>query len=233
MQAVILAAGRGTRLQPLTDSIPKAMVPVNGRPMLEIIIKQLRSIGVKDIVIIVHYLKEKIMDHCGDGLQWGVSLRYVEQQEMKGSADAVLQAAPYIKGKFMCIACDSLFETDLLSKIKTSRDDGVFACRDVPDARRFGILVTTGRRVTKIIEKPEHPPTNLANFSVYLLPHAIFQACRQIKPSLKGEYQIVDAIQRLIDAGVDFGYVKSKHILDIGTHEQLQEAQGLAKKLRL
>src|SRR3990167_2941367 len=113
MQAVILAAGKGTRLQPLTLTIPKAMVPVNGTPMLEIIIKQLKSCGITDIVIIIHYLKEKITTHLGDGSKLGVKIKYVEQPAMDGSAKAVLLAEQSIKEKqFLCICADSLFETD-------------------------------------------------------------------------------------------------------------------------
>lgn len=234
MQAVILAAGRGTRLQPLTDSIPKAMVLVNGRPMLEILLRQLASVGIRDIVLVVHYRKEKIMDYFKDGSHLGLSLTYIDQREMKGSAHALQQAASFVKSdKFICIACDSLFETSLLQQILAHPSVGVITCTEVEDGRRFGILVIEEKKVTRLIEKPENPPTNLANCSVYLFPSAIFTACAQVQPGLKGEYLLTDAIQKLIDAGVDFGYVKSKHILDIGTHEQLQEAQGLAKKLRL
>lgn len=233
MQAVILAAGRGTRLQPLTDTIPKALVKVNGKPILEIILKQLASTGITEVVIVVHYLKEKIIDYFEDGSKLGLSIKYVEQKEMKGSADAVLQAEPHITGKFICIACDSLFENELLQKIVKCNSDGLFTCREVEDGRRFGILVTNGKKVTTVIEKPEHPPTNLANFSVYLFPLKIFQACKEIEPGLKGEYQIVDAIQKLIDSGMTFSYEKSDYILDIGTHEQLREAEELVKKLGL
>ena len=233
MQAVILAAGRGTRLQPLTDNIPKAMIKVNGKPILQILLEQLKSGEITEIIIIVHYLKEKIIDHFKDGSQLGISIKYVEQKEMKGSADAVLKAEPYVNDKFLCLACDSLFENELLQKIINCKADGIFTCRKVEDGRRFGILVTDGEKVTDIIEKPENPPTNLANFSVYLFPLQIFQTCKEIEPGVKGEFQIVDAIQKLIDYGISFGYQVSQHIIDIGTHQQLREAEELARKLGL
>ena len=234
MQAVILAAGRGTRLQPVTDTIPKAMVAINGRPQLEILIEQLKTVGIKEFVIVVHYLKEKIMNHFGDGSKFSVKIKYVEQKEMLGTANAVLCAEPYIKDKkFFLIYCDSLFETDLLERLLKHTSDGVFTCREVKDPSRFGILMTEGKRVVKFIEKPEHPPSHLASFSVFIMPREIFGACKEIKPGPKGEYWLTDAIQLLIDRGVVFEYEVSKYILDIGTHEQLAEAQELARILGL
>lgn len=233
MQAVILAAGRGTRLQPITDSVPKAMVPINGKPMLEILLKQLKENKITDVVIVLHYLKEKITEYFGDGKKIGMNIKYVEQKELKGSADAVLCAEPYIKEKFLMIACDSLFETEQIKKVLAHKSDGVFTAKEVKDGRAFGILVTEGNKVTKVVEKPENPPTNLANFSVYMLPKEIFNTCRKIKPSHKGEIWLTDAIQLLIEQGKTFEYEISQHIIDIGTHEQLYDAQILAKKLGL
>ncbi|MEM3154841.1 MAG: sugar phosphate nucleotidyltransferase [Candidatus Woesearchaeota archaeon] len=234
MQAIILAAGRGTRLQPLTDTTPKAMLLINGKPMLQIILEQLKTVGVKEVVIIVNYLKEHIINHFGDGSKMGLKITYVEQPELKGSADAIARAEPYITDKrFLVIACDSLFETHLLKRLLKHTSPGVFTCTEVEDGRRYGILMTEGKRVVKIIEKPEQPPTNLANLSVYILPREIFKACKEVKQGLKGEYWLPDAIQMLIEKGIVFEYEVCSHILDIGTPEQLAEAQEMAKKLGL
>ncbi len=234
MQAVILAAGEGTRLRPITLDTPKAMVLINGKPMLQILIEQLKTVGITDLVIVVYYLKDKIKSYFGDGSKFGVKIQYAEQTGIKGSADAVLMAAPHITSdKFLVIACDSLFETDQLKRVLAHKSDGVFTCREVKDGRPFGILVTQGTKVTRVIEKPENPPTNLANFSVYLLPKQIFETCKTVKAGVKNEKWIVDAIQMLIDSGKTFEYEKSKHILDVGTHEQLAQAQQLAKELGL
>lgn len=233
MKAVILAAGRGTRLAPLTDTIPKALVKINGRPMLDIILEQLSSVGVSEAVIVVNYLKEQIKNLIGPE-RHGVKITYAEQEKINGSAPALLCAKPYIQDeKFITIACDSLFETDLLRRLLEHDSDGVFTCREVEDGRRYGILETQGRRVTRIIEKPENPPTNLANFSVYVLPQDIFEACRTVPLGKNGETWLPDALQTLIEQGMIFTFEKSAHILDIGTHEQLAEAQTLAKKLNL
>src|SRR5574341_1702262 len=96
MKAIVMAAGAGTRLQPLTLDTPKAMILVNGKPMLQILLEQLKSAGVTEVVVIVHYLKDKVIGYFGDGSKLGLKLTFVEQKEMKGSADAVLCAAPYV-----------------------------------------------------------------------------------------------------------------------------------------
>lgn len=234
MQAVILAAGAGTRLRPLTENKPKAMVEVNGKPMLRIILEQLKQHDITEATIVVHYLKDNIIDYFGDGSRFGMKLTYVEQKEMKGTADAVLCAEPHIQSdKFLLIFCDSLFETDQLTRLLAHDADGVFTVREVEDARRFGVLMTEGSKVVKFIEKPDVPPSNLASFSVFVMPNRIFHACKNVTAGPKGELWLTDAIQSLIDQGMRFEYEISKHILDIGTHEQLAEAQELAKKLNL
>lgn len=233
MKAVILAAGRGTRLAPLTDTVPKALVHINGRPMLDILLEQLSAVGVSEAVIVLNYLKEQIKSAVGSE-KHGVRITYAEQEKINGSAPALLCAEPHIQEeKFITIACDSLFETDLLQRLLEHDSDGVFTCREVEDGRRYGILETQGRRVTRIIEKPENPPTNLANFSVYVLPLDIFDACKNVPPGKNGETWLPDALQMLIEQGMIFTFEKSEHILDIGTREQLAEAQELAKKLNL
>ncbi len=237
MQAIILAAGKGTRLHPLTLETPKPMIPVNGKPMLQIILEQLKTAGVTDVVLVVHYLKDKIIDYFKDGSQIGLKITYVDQKEMRGSADAIAKCEPYVTDdKFFVIACDSLFETDQLSRVLAHKDaDGVFTCKEVTyeAAKQLGVLFVEGNRVTKIIEKPQDPPSVLANFSVYLLPKAVFKACKEVPQGPKGEYWLPEAIQMLIDEGKSFEYEVSKHILDIGNHDQLAEAQELAKKLNL
>jgi bifunctional UDP-N-acetylglucosamine pyrophosphorylase/glucosamine-1-phosphate N-acetyltransferase len=234
MEAAILAAGKGTRLLPLTETIPKAMVPVNGKPMLEILLRQLKTNGIIDVTIVVGYLHEKITSSFGDGTRLGMNIRYAEQTTLDGSARALLAAEKTIRGdKFLCICADSLFETKLLERLLSHKSDGVFTCKEVEDGRAYGILLTAGDRVTRIIEKPEHPPTNLANFSVYILPRTIFDACKNIPPGKGGEHWLPDAIQYLIDNGARFTYEKTDDILDIGTHEQLAAAQELAKELGL
>src|SRR3989344_564814 len=233
MQAVILAAGRGKRLLPLTKKIPKALALVNGKPILEIILKQLKEVGVNEAVIITHHLNHKIKKYC-QGSPFGIRTICVTQKRMLGTADAVLQAEPYIKNdKFLCIAADSLFETKLLRKLINTKADGVITCKEVEDTKPWGILKVEGKKVLEMVEKPVIPPSNLANFSVYLFPIEIFAACKKVKPSARGELEINDAIKMLIDQGIVFTYVKIDYIMDIGTIEHLKKAEELAKELGL
>ncbi|RLE47187.1 hypothetical protein DRJ25_03065 [Candidatus Woesearchaeota archaeon] len=234
MQAVILAGGKGTRLEPLTLSIPKALVKINEIPIIEIIIRQLKAIGTKEITIIVNYLKDKIIEFLGDGSKFGVKINYAEQKEMNGDADALSYAEPFIsQDKFIMIACDSLFPTEHLTKLMKDDCDGVMTVSRVEDARRFGVILNEGEKVTNIIEKSPNPPSNLANTSIYYLPKEIFSAIRKTEPDKTGEIRIVNAIQKMIDEGKTFKFAVVDGWLDIGTHEQLAEAQALARKLGL
>lgn len=230
MKAVILAAGQGKRLRPITETIPKAMARVCGKPMLEIILKQLHANGITEAVLVVHYKKEQIEQYFGNEYR-GMKLHYAEQKEMKGTGDAVLTAAPYIDGEFLVIACDTIFPTQLIARIKENPSPCVLTVCEVSDARRFGVIETEGKKITGIVEKSEDPPTNLANFSVYKFPKHILELCATLEPSPRGEYEITDAIQMLIDEGIRCEFELVKDCLDIGTHEQLQQAQEIAKEL--
>ncbi len=234
MKAVILAAGRGTRLMPLTNEMPKAMIKVNGKPLLEIIVDQLRSVGVKEIIIIVHYLKEVIEDYFGNGKKFAVKVNYAVQEEMLGTAHALCCAQPYLqKEKFLCISADSLFPTELMTKIMAHSSSGVCTAKEVDNPAQFGIFELAQEKIVKIIEKPTNPPSNLANFSVYLFPPQILSFCENLKVSARGEFELTDAIQGLIDQGVVFEAEITDKILDIGTHDDLELAQGLAREFGL
>lgn len=210
------------------------MIPVNGRPMLEIILNQLKSVGVTDVVLVVHYLQEKIRNYFGNGEKLGMKITYAEQKEMRGSADAVLCAKPCITGnKFLTIACDSLFETCQLERLLAVQSPGALSVHEVADGRRFGVIEHDGKYIRRIVEKREHPPTNLANTSIYLFPKEIFAACERVTPGIGKELWVIDAIQDLIDHGTKFEFREVKQWVDIGTHEQYAEAQILAQKLGL
>lgn len=231
---MILAAGEGKRLRPLTNNTTKALIKVNGKPLLQILIEQLKTVGITQIIVVVHHLKNTVISHFGDGSHFGVKLTFVEQKELKGNANALPYVEPYIKKeRFFLLAIDSLFETDLLKRLLSHQSEGVFTVKEVEDTSRYGTIAVEGKKVKKIIEKSLHPPSNLANFSVYIVPKEIIPECKHVSLSPRGEYEITDALQALIDKGMTFEYEKSNYILDIGTPEQLQEAQELAKKFRL
>lgn len=223
MKAIVLAAGRGTRLKELTEDKPKVMCSVNGKPMLEATLEKLQQAGITESIIIVHYMKEHIINYFGNAFN-GMKLTYVEQKEMLGTGDAVLTAEPYLSDdKFLVLAGDVMFEPELLNKV-LSHDNPVITVCEVKDPSRYGVIETTNGHVKSIVEKSPTPPTNLANASIYLFPKQIFDACKNIEKSPRGEYEITDAIQLLIDQGVTFDYEVVTQWIDIGVKEQLKEA---------
>lgn len=233
MQAVILAGGQGKRLRPVTETIPKALVDVNGEPILQRILNQCKDAGVTEAVIVVNYKKEQVQERFGHEYQ-GIKITYAVQKELLGDANALSYAEPYITDeKFLVIACDNLFPTSHLKALISQGGDGAMsACNVTYDqAKHMGVLFTDGNNVTKIIEKPDEPPSTLANVYVHYMPKAAFDAIKRIKPGAGGEYRFVDAIQHMIDHGKTITYCALDDWLDIGTHQQLEEAQHLAKKL--
>jgi len=226
MKAVVLAAGRGKRLNELTEDKPKVMCPVHGKPMLECTFERLQKAGIEEVVVIVHYKKEQIIDYFGDNFN-GMKLIYAEQKEMLGTGDAVLTAKPHMKDdRFLVLAGDVMFEQVLLDKVM-SHDNPVITVCEVEDPSRYGVIETTNGHVKQIVEKSKNPPSNLANASVYLFPHSIFNVCENIKKSPRGEYEITDAIQYLIDNGTTFDYEIVTKWIDVGVKEQLHEAHNL------
>lgn len=231
MKAVILAAGQGKRLRPITETIPKAMASVCGKPMLEIILRQLKVNGITDAILVIHYKKEQIKEYFGEEYQ-GIKIHYAEQKEMKGTGDAVLTAEPFIDDDhFLVVAADTLAPTALFTRLNNHKSDMVITVCKVQDPTRFGVIETDNNHVTRIVEKSPTPPTNLASASVYYFPKTIFDKCKQLVPSPRGEYEITDAIQMLLDEGVQCTYEIIENWLDIGTHEQLAQAQEIARQL--
>ena len=233
MQAIILAAGQGKRLRPITDEIPKALVEVDGKPIIQRILEQLKTVGVSEAILVVHHKKERVQEKLGNEFE-GMKIKYVFQPEMLGDGHAITFAEEHLKqDKFLVIACDSLFPTEHLAKLLEHDSDGVMtACEvDYESAKRMGVLFTDGKRVSRIIEKPAEPPSTLANTSIYYLPKAIFAAGKKIGRGAGNEFRLVDAIQLLIDEGKRFHYEPLTQWLDIGTKEQLEEAHELAKKI--
>ncbi|PIN75505.1 UTP--glucose-1-phosphate uridylyltransferase [Candidatus Woesearchaeota archaeon CG10_big_fil_rev_8_21_14_0_10_37_12] len=226
MQAVILAGGKGTRLLSLTENIPKALVDVNGKSVLEHILDESQGAGVKEVVIVVNHLKEKIIEQIGAAYK-GMSVRYAVQESLKGDADALKCADPYISDdNFFVIACDSLFRGDHLKKISERNSDGVMTVYRAKHPENHGVILHDGQYIQRIFEKSSEPPSNLANNSIYYFPRAIFDACNRISPGHKGEFKIVDAIQLLIDEGKQFTFEEIAEYYDVGTLDSLAYARA-------
>lgn len=206
MQAVVLAAGKGTRLRPLTDDKPKVLVEVNGTPLIQDVFDNLIDAGATELIVIVGYKAEQIIDRYGDEYG-GIPITYAHQREQLGLAHAILQAEPHIDGNFMLMLGDNVFRgnlNDVVSRQQEDRADAAFLVEEVPyeEASRYGVLDTNEYgEVIKVVEKPESPPSNLVMTGFYTFTPAIFHACHLVQPSERGEYELPDAIDLLIQSG--------------------------------
>lgn len=231
MKAVILAGGIGKRLKAITQSIPKSMIEIKGKPILQKIIEDLRDFEINEIVIVVGYMKEKIIDYFGDGSNFGMKIEYAFQKERLGTADALKYAAEKIKdNKFLVVYGDLFFEPEILKEMinEVENCDGVICVKCVDNPKEFGVLEVNGKKIKRIVEKSVNPPSNLVNAGVYILPKEIFSAIEQTKLSQRGEHELTDSIQILIDKGFNFHFCDMKNLwVDVGTMERLEEAKRI------
>ncbi len=207
LKAVVMAAGEGVRLQPLSLTRPKVMLPVAGKPILQTIVESLRAAGIHDICMIVGYQQERITEYFGDGSRFGINLKYIEQKKARGTGDAVSLAKDFVDGgNFVLSNGDVLVRRDeygkLVKRHSVESPDVTMAVFHVDDPSQFGIAESTDEGdVTKIIEKPAPGETrsNLANCGIYGLSSKIFDAIEKTEESSRGEYEITQSIQYLMD----------------------------------
>jgi glucose-1-phosphate thymidylyltransferase len=231
MQAVVLAAGEGTRLRPLTEDKPKGMVDVAGKPILTHCFDQLVELGADELVVVVGYRKQDIISHYGD--EYGdVPITYTHQREQKGLAHALLKAEDHVDDDFMLMLGDNVFRAnlaDVVNRQREDRADAAFLVEEVPweEASRYGVCVTNDYgEITEVVEKPDDPPSNLVMTGFYTFTPAIFHACELVQPSNRGEYEISEAIDLLIRSGrtIDAIGIEGWRI-DIGYPEDREEAE--------
>ncbi|MBC7871549.1 MAG: glucose-1-phosphate thymidylyltransferase [Chitinophagaceae bacterium] len=203
MKAIILAAGQGTRLRPVTLTMPKPLVPVANKALIGYAIDILRDSHVTEVGIIVHDMSSPIVSQLGDGSKLGVNLHYIVQAEQKGLAHAVSLAHDFVgDDPFAMFLGDNIFQdkmTDLIEGFEASDSELSIALKSIPDPTRFGIAEISNGRVLRVIEKPKNPPSNLAICGVYLFRKSIWDAIANIKPSARNELEITDAIQWVVD----------------------------------
>jgi len=206
MQAVVLAAGEGTRLRPLTEDVPKGMVEVNGNPILTYCFERVAELGAEELVVVVGYLKERIIEHYGDEFR-GIPITYAHQREQNGLAHALLAVEDHIDDDFMLMLGDNIFHAnlqDVVRRQQEDRADAAFLVEEVPyeEAGRYGVCETNQRgEIVNVVEKPDDPPSNLVVTGFYTFTPAIFHACHLVQPSNRGEYELTKAIDLLIQSG--------------------------------
>ena len=205
MKALILAAGQGTRLRPVTLTMPKSLVPVANRWLINYALDALKKAGLTDIGIVVNSLESPIVANLGDGRALGVKIEYIVQDEQRGLAHATSLCRDFVgEEPFTVFLGDNIFQdkmTDLLTSFAESDKEAAVVLAKVGDPARFGIAEIENGRILRVVEKPKVPPSNLAIAGVYLFRASIFDAIGRIKPSGRNELEITDAIQVLIDDG--------------------------------
>lgn len=206
MKAVVLCAGAGTRLRPLTFSRPKHLLPVAGRPLLGIALDTIIAADITEIALVVGHQAEAVQRYVGDGSAWGAEVSYITQEQPLGLGHAVNCAREFVGDcPFVVFLGDNLLEigiSDFVSSFSTSRPEAALLVRPVDDPRQYGVAeIDSDGLVERVVEKPSKPKTNLAIVGVYAFHSSIFDAIDSIQPSARGEYEITDAIQWLVDSG--------------------------------
>ncbi len=204
LKGLILSGGKGTRLQPITFTSAKQLVPVANRPVLFYGIDAMASAGIKEIgIIIAPETGDEIREMVAGGEQFGVNVTFIEQDEPAGLAHAVLTAEEFLgSDPFVMYLGDNLLQggiSDLVEAFRSSSPDALILLTPVSDPENYGVAELDGDRVISLQEKPPEPKTNLALVGVYMFTAGIHDAARAIKPSARGELEITDAIQYLVD----------------------------------
>lgn len=231
MKGVVPAAGRGSRLGSLTRDRPKGLVDVAGRPLLSYPMDAAIEAGVEELVVVVGYEGDRIVDRFGDRYR-DAPVTYVRQHELRGLADAVLQAEPYVDGRFLVVNGDNVFVDGIADAVDAVADPNVDAVLGVEDtsldvARTTGVVEIGDGTVSNVVEKPDEPPSTLVTTGCYVLPAAVFAACEAVGPSAEGEYQLSEAVGRLARTGYTVETVDVGRRVNVNTRDDISTVESL------
>lgn len=233
MKALILAAGEGTRMRPLTANIPKPLLPVAGKPFLGHIIETLRGLGIKDIYLLIGWKSLKIKELFGDGEEFGVNITYLLQEERLGTAHAVSMAKSHMDSPFLCLNGDIVLAKSyihgLMEFFKANKGN-IMSLARVDNPGRYGVVTLKGNRVSEIIEKPKIPESDLINAGIYVFTPDIFDAIKETPKSARGEYEITESIRILGKNNDIFGHVLTEPWVEIGRPWDLLQANEILMK---
>lgn len=232
MKALVLSGGKGTRLRPITHTSAKQLVPIANKPILFYGLESIARAGIKEVGIIVGETHEEIRKAVGDGSKLGIKVTYIQQEAPLGLAHAVKISQDFMKDDpFVMYLGDNLLKENLsgfVQEFNSFKPDAQILVTEVPNPESFGVVVLKDGKAVKLVEKPKNPPSNLALVGVYMFTSVVFKAVNAIKPSPRGELEITDAIQWLVDQG----YTVRPHKVegwwkDTGKLEDLLEANRL------
>lgn len=230
MKAIILSAGEGTRMRPLTLTKPKTMLPVAGKPIIQYNIEALRDSGVTDILLIVNYKESIVKDYFKDGKDLGVRISYKTQKELVGTANAIEYGKDFVDDTFIVLNGDIILDSDLIINILNEylnhKVDTLMVLKEVENPSHFGVVEIENNLVKNIIEKPklEEAPSNLVNTGVYIFNKDIFDKIAKTNKSQRGEYEITDSLSMQINEGqIVRGFKTDKEWIDVGRPWELIE----------
>ncbi|MGD8237196.1 MAG: glucose-1-phosphate thymidylyltransferase, partial [Armatimonadota bacterium] len=205
LKGLILCAGEGRRLRPVSYAVPKSLFPVANRPLIDYAVEALAKAGVTDIGIVVSPGDRATRDALGDGSAWGGRATYIEQHQPRGLGHAVAQAAEFVGDSSLALYLgDTLMDQGVepaVALFQREDCDAVMLLAEVDDPRRFGVAEVEGTQVVRLVEKPQQPKSNLAVVGTYLLKPRVMEAIGRTRPSGRGELEITDSIQTMIGSG--------------------------------
>ena len=202
MKAVILAAGEGSRMRPLTYTRPKVMLPIANKPILEHLLIEAAGAGIKEFIFVVGYHDEQVRDYFGNGDKWGLKIDYITQRKRLGTANAIEGVKALVKGKFLVMNGDTIISIEDIAKLAAVGDNAI-GIKEVEDVSGVGVVELSGSRLVRICEKTDRPPSNMANTGLYLFTQDIFNAISKTPKSIRGEYEITGSIQLMLEQGHD------------------------------
>lgn len=240
LKAIILSAGEGSRMRPLTLTKPKTMLPVAGKPIIQYNIESLRDNGITDILLIVRYKEEIVRNYFGDGSDFGVNIFYKTQKDFLGTANAISYGEDFIDDSIIVLNGDIILDDEIIHEIIKKYNyltpDTLMLLTEVEDPSAFGVVEIENGNIKSIVEKPkrEEAPSNLVNAGIYIFNKDIFDKIRKTEISERGEYEITDSVSLQIkDNKTVIGHKTSKDWIDVGRPWELIEVnEDLIGKLK-
>ncbi len=214
MKAVLMAAGEGNRMRPLTSNKPKVMLPIANKPILEHLLVEVKEAGIEEFIFIVGYCDEQVRSYFGKGEKWGVKIAYSDQRKQLGTADAIRMVGDMVDGNFLVINGDVIVGRKDIGRLLKNRRN-TMSVIEVKDPRGLGMVELSGDRVVNIYEKTQKPPTLMANTGLYLFTRRVFEAISRTEKSPRGEYEITDSLQLLMKTKGGLHYQEIESWLDL------------------